>query len=187
MVICIFGDSIAWGAFDHKKGGWANRLKKNLEEQDKNIKLLNLSVSGNTSQDVIVRFENEVKDKNADVIIFAIGINDRDTDYSVFEKNIKKLHELGCKYSKKIMFVGLTRVDKKRINILARLVGKKYENKKIDKRDEIIESICKQKKIKYIAVKNELSKNDLIDGLHPNTVGHEKMFNVIKSAVVTSI
>ncbi len=180
MVICVFGDSIAWGAFDYKNGGWANQLRNFFEKQDKDVEVYNLSIAGNTTQDLINRFENEVKNRNPNTVILAIGINDIETDNLVFEKNIKKLYKIARKYTKKIIFVGLTRVDEKRINKLALFVGKKYSNQKIDELDQIIQKICTKNNLKYIKIGYLLENSDLVDGLHPNTKGHEKMFVKIK-------
>ena len=42
MKICVFGDSIAWGACDFEKGGWADRLKTYFLAGDNDIDLYNL-------------------------------------------------------------------------------------------------------------------------------------------------
>ena len=51
--ILIFGDSIAWGAWD-KEGGWVQRLRKlidekNLSDPEFYCLVYNLGVSGNKS------------------------------------------------------------------------------------------------------------------------------------------
>ena len=63
--ILIFGDSIIWGAFD-TEGGWATRLKKYFDEnrkEDFNYQVYNLGVSGDTTEDLLDRFEFETKQR----------------------------------------------------------------------------------------------------------------------------
>ncbi|MGC9310458.1 MAG: SGNH/GDSL hydrolase family protein [Candidatus Aenigmatarchaeota archaeon] len=62
--ILIFGDSIVFGLWD-KQGGWANRLRKELDESargdpNRHIQLYNLGIAGDTSIDVLERCENEI-------------------------------------------------------------------------------------------------------------------------------
>ena len=55
-IINIFGDSIAWGAYD-EMGGWANRLKQYFSEDKENyIEVYNLGVSGDNSEKLLKRF-----------------------------------------------------------------------------------------------------------------------------------
>ncbi len=49
MHICIFGDSITWGACDYEKGGWVERLKIYFLEHTDNIEVYNLGVSDDDS------------------------------------------------------------------------------------------------------------------------------------------
>ena len=71
MVITVFGDSVAWGAFDEKKGGWVDRFK--LHHSDC---VYNLGVSGDKSFDLLKRFQVECVARKPNVIFFAVGIND---------------------------------------------------------------------------------------------------------------
>lgn len=82
--ILIFGDSITWGAND-SEGGWATRLKVYTDEQTVAGKedydtVYPLGVSGNKTDDLLVRFEAEIKSRLDDesniVVLIAIGVND---------------------------------------------------------------------------------------------------------------
>src|SRR3989344_3552583 len=86
-LILVFGDSITYGAWD-TNGGWVQRLrtyldKKQLADPKLYYELYNLGVSGDTSTDLLERFEAETKQrikrmsaKEEIIIIVAIGTND---------------------------------------------------------------------------------------------------------------
>jgi lysophospholipase L1-like esterase len=51
MNICIFGDSITYGAHDPINGGWTTLLRNYLEGKDDDITTYNLGICGDESSD----------------------------------------------------------------------------------------------------------------------------------------
>ena len=80
QTIFVFGDSIGKGVGDTQECGWAHRLDKYFRNKEHDISLYNLSISGDTSADVLQRFEAEMsfreRVKEETVIVFAVGTND---------------------------------------------------------------------------------------------------------------
>ena len=78
--ICVFGDSIAWGAVDPENGGWVSSLRNYFESKslraDLDTDVYNLGISGDNTDDLLERFDVEVEARKPDTIVFAIGIND---------------------------------------------------------------------------------------------------------------
>lgn len=195
MNICIFGDSIAWGACDYEKGGWVERLKSYFMQNKEDVDVYNLGVSGNNTQDLLKRFDAEVDARKAEefeMVIFAIGINDsqylntRDNpsvSLKEFEENILKLMEKARKITKRLMFVGLTSVDESKVMPLPWDKIKYYENGIIKKYDQSISDACKRNNIPFVSLFELLEVSDLEDGLHPNSSGHIKIFEKIKPEV----
>ncbi len=117
MNIYIFGDSIAWGANDYEKGGWAERLKSHYMRNDV---IYNLGVLSDNTEDLLKRIGAELAVREeADLIIFAIGINDsqyvaKKGNYRVnpdkFQANLLKLLNIARKATK-----GLNLPFKKRL------------------------------------------------------------------------
>ncbi|MBU6500990.1 MAG: hypothetical protein KGJ89_02590 [Patescibacteria group bacterium] len=109
MNICIFGDSITWGASDTEKGGWVERLKTYFGNKYEAI-IYNLGIPGDTTIDLLKRVESECKSRKPDLIIFSIGINDlwRDdrTPIKKFAENIARLHRIAKKIHQKRDFYG---------------------------------------------------------------------------------
>ncbi len=109
MNICVFGDSIVWGAYDPENGGWATLLRNYFESADSppyfreagDVEVYNCGVSGDKTEDLLKRFEVEAQAREPNLIIFAIGINDspillssnqRRISDENFKNNIFKLH-----------------------------------------------------------------------------------------------
>lgn len=192
MNICIFGDSITWGAYDPQNGGWVNRLRNYFEAQDKDIDVYNLGVSGDSTIDLLDRIEIEAKSREANLFVFAIGVNDAQFIHSTnsnrisdndFENNIKKLFEIANKFTSKIIFVGLTLIDEAKTKPIPWNTDKTYTNERIRNFDKIIEDFCSKHNLKFIPINDLLNNGDLIDGLHPNTQGHIKIFEKVKPEI----
>jgi lysophospholipase L1-like esterase len=203
--ILIFGDSITYGAWD-KEGGWVQRLRKfldekNLTDSDFYCLVYNLGVSGNNSEDLLERFEFETKQRLKEdeetIIIFAIGINDSQFVHSKgkhgvpidkFKDNIQKLISLAQKFSSKIIFVGLTPVDETKTTPIPWNADVSYKNEYIQKYNETIKTICGKNKIYFVEIfekLKELNYQELLeDGLHPNSEGHKKIFEIMKDFLI---
>ena len=192
MNILIFGDSITWGAYDPEQGGWATRLRNYFEEKDNDTDVYNLDISGNTTADLLNRIEVEAKSREPNLIIFAIGINDTQFIHSTnslrvslneFQQNLAKLLSIAKKFTDKVVFVGLTKVDESKTTPIPWNTDKSYTNENIERLDNAIKKFCEENKLKFIPMDSVVGNDDLIDGLHPNTKGHIKIFNRMKSEV----
>ena len=188
MNICIYGGSIAWGASDFQKGGWVERLKTYCFENYDDINVYNLGIPGNTTKDLLKRFKNETAVRNPSLIIFSIGINDssyiKDENKNLvnikqFNKNLLKLIKLARKTNSKIIFFGLTRVDESKTMPVYWDAKVYYDNESLEKYDLAIKNICEKNNLDYIQMKDVVLISDLDDGLHPNSIGHEKMFKEV--------
>jgi lysophospholipase L1-like esterase len=173
MTICIFGDSIVWGASD-KKGGWVNSLKSSFMDF---IHIYNLGVCGDTTDYLLERFKVECEAREPTKIVFAIGINDSSSDSGInikkFENNLNELVKQAKEFTKDIVFIGLTRVDESKTQ-------GDYMNDKISEYDSVLKKVAGES---YVELFDLLEDADLEDGLHPNTKGHEKIFKRIQDSL----
>jgi len=198
MNICVFGDSIVWGAYDPENGGWATLLRNYFESADSppyfreagDVEVYNCGVSGDKTEDLLKRFEVEAQAREPNLIIFAIGINDspillssnqRRVSDENFKNNIFKLHTHSSKFTQQIIFVGFTPIDDGKTSPWDD--EKAYRQEGASHFDQIIQKYCDDNKLIYIPLQEVLSKKDLYDGLHPNTEGHRKIFEIIKPVV----
>ena len=204
--ILVFGDSITAGALDYEEGGWVNRLRKFLDlkvlvDRKFSYRVYNLGISGDTTEDLIERFEFEtktrLKEPEENIIILEIGINDSllfqdkgelSVSAEKTKKNIQKLIKLSRKFTEKFLFIGLSPVYEPKVNPLPWRKEVSYRNEYIRKYNEIIKSVCKEKNVKFVEILEEWIRTDynrfLEDGVHPNSEGHEKIFEIVKNFLI---
>ena len=208
--ILVFGDSIAYGAWD-REGGWVQRLRRFLEkkmasDQEVSYAVYNCGVSGDTTADLLKRFEVECYAryhesveiyKESFIVFFSIGMNDTQflnnkasirISKDEFKNNIKKLIELARKFTSNIIFVGFQPIEESKVSPLPwnRNISYKYDY--VEMYDKIVQSICKETNLPFIDIFNQFSKTDykklLEDGVHPNSEGHKKIFEIVKEFLV---
>ena len=197
-IICVFGASTTWGIGDKEKGGWVNRLRKYVESNEVNdnyISVYNLGVDGDDTNDLLERFEFETKQRikkgwyDEIIIIFSIGANDSmyvkskdspQVSLEKFENNLNKLIKQAKKFTKKVIFNGGLRVNESKTTQVPWNNGLYYTNKSIQKYNQIIKSVCQKHELLFVDMFNLLDKENLDDGLHPNSQGHQKIFEKVK-------
>lgn len=191
--ICIFGDSITFGAFDAEGGGWANRLKNHFWKEEKDVETYNLGVSGDNTNDLLERFYSENEQREPGLIIVAIGINDSQyigsgdnprVSSEKFRANLLEIISQAHQFTKDVIFVGLTEVDESKTAPIPWKEDTYYDNKNIEKYNSIIKEMCEEKGILFADMSDLLGNSELYDGLHPDSKGHEKMFERIKNFIV---
>lgn len=200
MRIIVFGDSIAYGAWD-KEGGWVARLRKFLDkitmtDPDFYCIVYNCGIPGNTTKELLKRFDFETKQRltkeDEAIFIFEIGANDAQFNLKKkvnavkqedFRKNIKKLIKKAKKFSSKTIFLSIKPVDEKRAIVVPWMPEISYQNKYIQQYNQIIKEECEKNKVHFIDLFEtmlEFPKNLLEDGIHPNSKGHELIYQTVK-------
>jgi lysophospholipase L1-like esterase len=189
--ICIFGDSTAWGAWDMEKGGWVSRLWFYVakREEESYVEIYNLSVSGGTTETILERFDSEARIREADAIIFQSGGNDsylkgkngpNQIPTDQFRKNLEEIIKKAKNVTPNVIFIGFENVDEaKTMPVSWKDIY--YVNREVQKYDEIMRIVCKENSILYLDIFGLLKNEDFEDGLHPNTAGHKKIFEKVKS------
>ncbi|MDD4995637.1 MAG: GDSL-type esterase/lipase family protein [Patescibacteria group bacterium] len=191
--ICVFGDSIVWGACDYEQGGWAERLKIFCAKNYEDVSVYNLGISGDNTDKLLKRFKGEARTRDPGIIIFAVGIND--SYYRVakknpkvplrrFKKNIFKLIKQAKKIEGRAIIVGLAGVDEKKTMPTTWDAELFYDDDNVIKYDNALKDICSVEGVKYAEIKSLLNHEDFEDGLHPNARGHEKIFQRVRDLLI---
>jgi isoamyl acetate esterase len=203
--ILIFGDSITYGAWD-KEGGWAQRLRKWLDEIviSSNYKeyfiTYNLGIDGDTSEGLLKRFEQEAKPRiwpdEETIIIITIGANDcifhnktqkHKTDPEKYKTNLQDTFKLAKKYTKKIIFVGDSPIDGKKLDPIPWFSDYSFKPEHLETFMQIAKQACEENNAHFIDLQSKLGKGFeklLVDGSHPNSEGHKKIFEIVKSNLI---
>lgn len=202
-IIC-FGDSITRGESDAVYGGWADRIKTRLIKQfvetgkDK-ISLFNMGISGETTNGLMQRFQSEFVTRQAtdkqDTVLFGYGANDLATqegdylvDIDTYIDNLSRSIEFALEKGANVVLINVT-------PIAAKLEGIPNVNNRI-RNDETIRrynqallALSAKYGVGLIDVYTPFSDNKeaylTADGLHPNSVGHEVLYQVISTALLS--
>ncbi len=207
MVILAFGSSTTWGSWD-ENGGWAERLKNYAFQKAKEnnyedyVNVYNLGVDGDNTERLLKRYEIEIQGTTCDdkdlVIIIAMGSNDsqylsKENQYWVgpqdFENNLNKLVVVANKYNGKVIFLEPTPVDR-RVDSIPWKKEATYTMENRKKYSDIIRKVCQEQNLPFIEILSKFPQGDpnplLVDGVHPNTRGHEIIFEQVKKYLVES-
>ena len=168
----ILGDSLSSGYLISVEKRWSNLLQKKFNENKIDVQIINASISGATSNDVLRKLPNLIKKYKPRYILIEIGGNDGLRGYppDKIKSNINQLIELSLK-SKAFIFLQAIK--------LPRNYGKKY----ITAFEKIYEDFQNIKNVKIIPffpeaifTNSELMMNDQI---HPNVKAQPLMANFI--------
>lgn len=204
--ILIFGASTTYGAWD-KEGGWADRLKRwihqrTLEEKDFYSLAYNLGVSGDTTADILERFEFEtkmrLKEGEETMFIIAVGVNDSQFIHSKnglrstpdeYQENLQKLIGLAKKFSSSIVIIGTWPMDETKTSPIPWAPDESYKNKYLQEFNDMTKAVCMENGIHFIDLFGEWSKIDYKhflsdDGVHPNTEGHKRIFELVRNFLI---
>ena len=200
MKILVFGASIAWGAFDAEVGGWVERLKTYFLSDYENtwVWVYNFSISGNSSRDILQYIEHDISkimpiEKEELVIVFAVWINDSgyvwkspNIPLSEFSKNFSNLLDISKKYAMQTFVLWLFPVDEDALNASQRLLLS-YQNKNVSVYHDTLKKISREKDVEFIDLWNVIWLENLTDGLHPDSVWHKKIYEIVKDKLLEKI
>ncbi len=192
--ICVFGDSISWGAWDTKRGGWVSRLWHHVagREGDDYVEVYNLSVSGGTSRTILDRFETEARIRNADALIFQTGGNDAlyESDPAKlwvapdqFRSTIADIIVRAKAITPHVLFCEVANCDEAKTMPVS-WGSYHYTNENISRYVAIMKEVCESHGVPFLSL-GPLDDSDFEDGLHPNADGHEKIFRSMQDFLLT--
>ena len=175
--ILLFGDSLMSGYGLKENQALSIILENDLKEIGYNIKVINGSVSGDTSKDGLSRIEEFTFDDEIDLIILGLGANDmlRRINPNHTESNLRKIIEILRAKNIRIILAGMKAspanglaYKKKFDNIFPRL-AKEYD---LDLIPFLLEKV---------ALNPKLNQSD---GIHPNYKGSKMISETIKKSII---
>ncbi|MFP0378269.1 arylesterase [Acinetobacter baumannii] len=170
--ILILGDSISAGYGIDPKQGWVQLLQKRLDQQyPKQHKVVNASVSGETTSGALARLPKLLQTYKPEVVVIELGGNDglRGQPPQMIQKNLSQLIQLSQKQKAKVILFGMKippnygTAYSKAFEYSYKTVSQKYQVKLLP---FFLDGVAGQK---------QLMQNDLI---HPNTQAQSKLLNL---------
>ena len=162
--LLVMGDSLSAAYNLRQEVGWVSLLEKQLSQSNPEIKIVNASVSGETTQGGLSRFSLLLQQYKPRWIILELGANDALRGYPLAQtsKNIEKMIEEAQRSNTKVLLIG---------NQIPQNYGKRYTEMFFT----LYEKIAKKYKVAYLPFMLEgiaLNKSLMLeDGLHPNKDG----------------
>ena len=162
--LLVMGDSLSAAYNLRQEVGWVSLLENQLSQSNPEIKIVNASVSGETTQGGLSRFSLLLQQYKPRWIILELGANDALRGYPLAQtsKNIEKMIEEAQRSNTKVLLIG---------NQIPQNYGKRYTKMFFT----LYEKIAKKYKVAYLPFMLEgiaLNKSLMLeDGLHPNKDG----------------
>ena len=175
--ILLFGDSLMSGYGLKENQALSIILENDLKDAGYNIKIINGSVSGDTSEDGLDRIEEYVFDNDIDLIVLGLGANDmlRRINPNQTESNLKKIIEIIKTKNIKIILAGMKASPTN---------GLAYKKKF----DDIFPKLANEydlNLIPFLLKKVALNPNlNQSDGIHPNYEGAKVISETIKESII---
>ena len=198
--LLALGDSLVYGFGDPVGGGWVERLRRQwMTPGEPNHALYNLGVRGDGVKQVARRLENEfrhrgeLRNRQPDLIILSVGVNDSPrlsrpdgkhfTELAEFQVSLKDLLERASNLGP-VLFVGMVPVDPLKMPFLNCMY---YNHADQYAYKEATRLACAAQQIPYLDLfdlwmargaswcQGQLTQ----DGLHPNVTGYQNLLRDI--------
>ena len=175
--ILLFGDSLMSGYGLKENQTLSIILENDLKEAGYNIKIINGSVSGDTSEDGLDRIEEYVSDSDIDLIVLGLGANDmlRRINPGQTENNLRKIIEIIKTKNIKIILAGM------KASPTNGLAYKKKFDDIFPKLAKVYDLNLIPFLLKKVALNPKLNQSD---GIHPNYEGAKVISETIKESII---
>ena len=162
--LLIMGDSLSAAYNLRPQDGWVGLLEKQLSQSSPDIKIVNASVSGETSQGGLSRFQSLLDSHKPTWVVLELGPNDALRGYPLNQTalNLERMVEQAQLQNSTILLVG---------NRIPQNYGKRYTQMFFN----LYKNIANKYKLAYLPFMLQgvaLNKDLMLeDGLHPNKQG----------------
>lgn len=158
--ILIFGDSISAAYGIEQEQGWAHLLQAKLNTEGYSFKVINASISGDTTGGGLIRLPKALSRHRPDIVVIELGGNDglRGYPISKIRDNIEKMINLTQASGARVLVIGM---------VLPPNYGRRYTEAFLD----LFQTAAKATKVPLIPYLLEGTDTppELIqrDGIHP--------------------
>ena len=161
----ILGDSLSAGYGIPAEKQWVKLVQEKLDAEDKKLKLINASVSGETTKGGLLRLPALLETYSLDFLFIELGANDGLRGYPAarVKSNLLEMCNLAKNEGIDIFIMEI---------IVAPNYGTKYMNH-LERVYEEVSNECKARLVPPLLNENIVLNKDLMlpDGIHPNAQG----------------
>ena len=162
--ILIYGDSLSAAYGIPQEQGWVSLLQQRLEDQHYPFRVINASVSGETSSGGLSRLSATLNEHHPNIVILELGANDglRGLPLSVMKDNLGQMIEQSKRSGAKVLLIGMK---------IPPNYGSRYSQSFTQKYQQLSQEF-KVPRVSFMLQGME-NRQELIqdDGLHPNVQG----------------
>jgi acyl-CoA thioesterase I len=162
--LLVMGDSLSAAYNLRQQDGWVSLLKNQLSQSHPEIQVINASVSGETTQGGLSRFNDLLATHKPDIVVLELGANDALRGYPLDQTtlNLEKIIEQAQTSGAVVLLIG---------NQIPQNYGKRYTQMFFN----LYKDIASKYSLAYLPfmLENVALNKDLMqsDGLHPNKAG----------------
>ncbi|MBR7888453.1 arylesterase [Marinomonas sp. A79] len=162
--LLVMGDSLSAAYNLRQQDGWVSLLETQLSQSHPDIKVINASVSGETTQGGLSRFSSLLSSHQPDFVILELGANDALRGYPLDQttQNLETMVEQAQNAGATLLLVG---------NRIPQNYGKRYT----DMFFNLYQNVAEKYQLAYLPfmLENVALNPDYMqnDGLHPNKKG----------------
>ncbi len=166
--IIVLGDSLSAGYGVKVQEGWVSLLAKRLASEGYGYRVVNASVSGETTQGGLARLPRALQTHKPAIVIVELGGNDglRGLPLAASRENLRKTIELSLAAKARVVLVGM---------VIPPNYGQRYGQEFRD----MFAALAKQQSLAFVpffldkvALDPKLMQ---ADGIHPNSAGQPQM------------
>src|SRR5690554_5065011 len=107
--LLVVGDSLSAAYGIPQSEGWVSLLEQELEQRNSRLRVVNASISGETSSGGLQRLPRLLADYRPDLVLLELGANDglRGTPLQVMEQNLRRMVELSQAAGAEVILIGI--------------------------------------------------------------------------------
>jgi len=175
-VVLVLGDSLSAGYGLRPGEGWVSLLEQKLGSQGYPHRVVNASISGETTRGALARLPRALEVHDPDIVVIELGANDglRGFPPDVMRDNLRQLVNLSRKSGARVLLLGMH---------LPVNYGQAYT----ERFHQVFVDIAKQQEVPFlpffldgIALQADMM---LDDGIHPNASAQPKLLENVWPSV----
>ncbi len=169
-VVLVFGDSLSAGYGLRPGVGWVDLLSQKLRAEEYGFRVVNASVSGETSQGGLARLPRALQTHKPQVVVLELGANDglRALPIDALRSNLERMIQLSLQAKAKVLLLAIR---------LPPNYGVRYNSQF----ELVCTQLAKQYKVAVVPwfMRDVADQAPLMqaDGLHPNEQGQPVLLN----------